>query len=275
MHRFTYFCSCLFMNRSQCEPNDTLRMKNLFCLGLIILGTLSGKAQLNVADEPVKMWFMMPHIGWQIPGGDMKERFHDNAMVGFAIHHKTASQWLFGLEWSYLFAEKVRNEDEILKNITTSEGGVIDQTGVFANLHFRQRGFYANARFGRLFPTKFGNPNSGVVVWTALGLLQHKIRIEVQENTAPQLKDDYVKGYDKLSNGPAGSLYLGYMHVSNNKFVNFSFGAEYMYASTKSRRDYDFVLMGKDNTIRNDHLLTLRFNWIIPFYSRANQVFYY
>lgn len=250
-------------------------MKKITLLILLIIGASSVKAQLTVSDEPVKMWFMMPHFGVQFPGGDMKERFHNNTMVGFGMHHKTASQWIFGLEWSYIFAEKVRNEDQILKNITTSEGGVIDQTGAFASLHFRQRGFYANAKFGRLFPTRFGNPNSGVVLWGSIGLLQHKIRIEVQENTAPQLRDEYVKGYDKLSNGPAGSLYLGYLHVSNNKFVNFSLGAEYMYASTQSRRDYDFVLMGKDETLRNDHLFTLRLNWIIPFYSRSGEKFYY
>jgi len=249
-------------------------MKRSLGLVVMLFAVVSVSAQLDVSQEPVKVWYLNPHIGLQIPGGDMKDRFHTNAMVGFGVNRKSANQWILGLNWSYLFAEKVKNEHEILRNITTNDGHVIDQTGVFANIHFRQRGFYAHMQFGRLFPTRFGNPNSGVLILGTAGYLQHKIRIEVFENTAPQLDSAYKKGYDKLTGGPGGSVYLGYLHMSNNKYVNFSFGVEYLFASTRSLRDYDFVLMAKDETIRRDNLLTIRFNWIIPVYARAPKEFY-
>ncbi len=237
--------------------------------------SLGASAQLDVTKEPVKFWFFNPHIGIQFPGGDMKERFHNNAMVGFGVNHKTAGSWIFGLGWSYLFAENVRNEHQIIQNISTAEGNVIDKTGVFANIQFRQRGHYIHFNTGRLFQTRFGNPNSGVFVMATAGLLMHKIRIEVHEQTAPQLYGEYLKGYDRLSSGPGGSLYLGYMHVSDNKFVNFSIGAEYLYAATKSVRNYDFALMRKDDSVRDDRLFTIRFNWMIPVYARAAREFYY
>jgi hypothetical protein len=249
-------------------------MKRTLILIPLLFVMLSLSAQLDVSRESVKFWYLNPHIGMQIPGGDMKERFHTNALVGFGVNRKSADNWILGLNWSYLFAEKVRNEHEILKNISTSEGHVIDQTGVFANILFRQRGFYGHMQFGRVFPTRLGNLNSGVVLMGTAGYLQHKIRIEVHENTAPQLDNDYKKGYDKLTGGPGGSLYLGYMHMSNNKFVNFSLGVEYFISSTRSLRDYDYVLMARDESIRRDNLLTIRFNWMIPVYARAPKEFY-
>jgi len=251
-------------------------MKRIVPVSLfLLLASTAVNAQPNLKDSVSSVWFLQPHISLQVPQGDMKERFYPNTAVGFGLFRKTDANWLFGIEMSYLFAEKVKNEDQLLSNITTSEGYVIDQTGVFANIHFRERGFYAQVKTGKIIPTRFGNPNSGVLVMGSLGLLQHKIRIEVYENTAPQLKDDYNKGYDKLTNGPAASLYLGYMHFSNNKLTNYSIGAEYTYGATRSRRDYDFVLMGKDETLRSDQLLSLRLTWIIPFYQRLPKEYYF
>lgn len=244
-------------------------------IALFVFTATPAFAQLNVKDSITSFWFLQPHFSLQIPQGDMKERFFTNTAIGFGVHHKTKSNWMFGAEISYMFAEKVRNEDEILSNITTSEGFVIDQTGVFANIHFRQRGFFTGLKAGKVFPTRFGNPNSGVFALGSFGILQHKIRIEVHENTAPQLRDDYIKGYDKLTNGPAGSLFLGYLHTSDNKLSNFSAGIEYVYGITQSRRDYDFILMRKDDRIRHDQLISLRFTWMIPVYSRTPKHYYY
>jgi hypothetical protein len=249
-------------------------MKYLLLSLFALLAALPLTAQLEVKNESASFWFLQPHLSGQLPAGDMKQRFYSNGAVGFGLQHKTASQWLMGIDWEYLFAEKVRNDDQILKNITTSEGFVIDQTGVFANIHFRQRGFYLSARGGRLFTTRFGNPNSGILLMGSMGYLQHKIRIEVHENTAPQLADDYIKGYDKLSGGPGGSLFLGYLNFSNNKLTNFTVGIEYLYASTVSLRSYDFVLMKKDETIRRDQLWSLKFCWNLPVYARAPKEFY-
>lgn len=246
----------------------------LFLSILFILSSLPAVSQLNLKDSAVNVWFLHPSICVQFPEGDMKERFYINSSAGFGIFHKRKSNWLFGVEFNYLFAEKVRNEDAILSNISTSEGFVIDKTGVFANIHFRQRGFMTRFKCGKVITTRYGNPNSGVLVVGGFGMLQHRIRIEVHENTAPQLDGDYKKGYDKLTNGPAGSLFLGYTHFSDNKLINFSLGIEYILGFTKSRRDYDFVLMKKDETQRLDHLISLRFAWKIPVYRRAPRNLY-
>jgi hypothetical protein len=252
-------------------------MKNtrwLLLLFTLFLALPFLKSQTSVKDSTIKIWFFQPQISVQFPFGDMKEQFYNNTAIGFGVNRKSKANWLFGVEMSYLFAEKVRNEDQILGNITTSEGYVIDQTGVFANIYFRERGFHASIKAGKVFTTPWNNPNSGILLLGTAGMLQHKIRIENYENTAPQLQGDYIKGYDKLTSGPAFSIYLGYLRFSSYKLTNFSVGLEYLYAPTHSRRDYDFVLMGKDETLHHDQLLSLRFSWAIPFYSRAPKEFY-
>lgn len=252
-----------------------MKLKRITLLPLLLIASLCADAQLNVKDQPVKIWFLQPQLGVQFPMGDMKDRFYTNTAIGFGLSLKTSGNWLMGIDWNYLFAEKVRNEDQILSNITTSEGYVIDQTGVFANIYFRERGFTASLKGGKLWNVGWGNPNSGVVLMGSLGALQHRIRIENYENTAPQLQDEYIKGYDKLRLGPAASLYLGYLRFSNHKLTNFALGIEYLYAPTRSMRDYDFVLMAKDESIRSDQLITIRFSWAIPVYNRAPREFYY
>jgi hypothetical protein len=108
--------------------------------------------------------------------------------------------------------------------------------------------------------------------------LQHKIRIEVVDNTIPQLFGDYKKGYDRLTNGIALSQYVGYFYMGNRRTVNFSLGLEIMEAFTKNRRDYNFDTMEKDDHLRMDLLIGLRLNWSIPFYSKnklGKKTFYY
>jgi hypothetical protein len=42
-----------------------------------------------------------------------------------------------------------------------------------------------------------------------------------------------------------------------------------------SRRDYDFDIMGYDDTKRKDFLGGIRVGWILPLYQKAPEKFYY
>jgi hypothetical protein len=108
-----------------------------------------------------------------------------------------------------------------------------------------------------------------------LGYLQHNIRIENRENTAPQLEGDYKKGYDKLTGGFTISEQIGYMHLSNKRVVNFSVCFEFIQSWTKARRNYDFTLMGKDTSKRFDTFYGMKFSWFIPLYKKAPDKYYY
>ncbi len=230
--------------------------------------------QLNVKDSTVGFWMFNPQISYHLPGNDMKERFYSSGSIGFGVFYKTNTNWIFGIDAGNIFAEKVKNESSILSNITTREGFVIDKTGVFANIYFRERGFYSTIKTGKIFPVIGPNKNSGLLFLAGIGMMQHRIRIEVQENTAPQLQDDYLKGYDKLTNGLCISQFIGYINTSNNKLTNFYIGFEFIQGFTQSRRDYDFVLMAKDDKKRFDTLYGVKLGWNIPVYRRNYEKYY-
>jgi hypothetical protein len=79
-----------------------------------------------------------------------------------------------------------------------------------------------------------------------------------------QLSGDYRKGYDRLSNGLTGYGFLGYQHLDPNQRINFIAGFDLTYASTESRRDYDFNLMRREEGTRSDVLVGFRIGWILP-----------
>ncbi len=178
------------------------------------------------------------------------------------------------VEGSFLFGENIK-EDTLFHLIKTSGGYIIDGDGMYADIRTYQRGFTFMCKAGYVFNIFNVNPNSGLLFVAGVGFLQHKIRIENPGQTVAQLKNDYKKGYDKLTNGPAFSQYIGYTHFSENRVSNFRIGFEFTQAFTQSRRNYDFDLMGRDTRKRVDMLYGIKVNWMIPFRKRKPAGFYY
>ncbi len=67
----------------------------------------------------------------------------------------------------------------------------------------------------------------------------------------------------------------GYLLMSNSRVLNFSLSLEYVHAWSASMRDYNFELMGPDNTQYSDNYFGIRLSWMIPAYKRAPQAYYY
>ena len=99
--------------------------------------------------------------------------------------------------------------------------------------------------------------------------------MEDQSNEIAQLTGEYLKGYDRLTAGPAGHLFLGYFHMSNNKMINFFAGVEYVQAWTRSQRNWNFDTQTRDTALRNDGLLGVRAGWVVHLYRRAPDAFYF
>jgi hypothetical protein len=62
----------------------------------------------------------------------------------------------------------------------------------------------------------------------------------------------------------AGYAFVGYQQLDLDGRINFLAGFDLTVGSTQSRRDYDFNLMGRDDTKRTDVLLGIRVGWILP-----------
>jgi hypothetical protein len=210
--------------------------------------------------------------GYQVPSGDLAERFGQNSVVQMDLQFKTRKYWTFGICGGYFFGKDVK--ESIFDSISTSNGGIIDNGGQFADVRLYERGFTVALTAGRMFSWKKPNPNSGIVFNVGVGLMQHKIRIETIGNAVPQLSKTYKKGYDRLTNGILLTENLGYQYFSANRLVNIYIGFECMQGFTQNRRSYNYDTMMKDDRKRLDILYGAKFAWVLPMYKRAPQEFY-
>ncbi|MBE0638911.1 MAG: hypothetical protein IH598_10355 [Bacteroidales bacterium] len=247
-----------------------------FIFSLYLVFFAAGQDQQKKKTSEAESIFMVyPSIGFQIPGGDMADRFGLSSTVGPGFQHKTKSNWLIGADLNFVFGNKI-NEDSLIQNLLTVDGFVISDQGQVANVSFFERGFYAMARVGKIIPVFGSNPNSGLMLTAGAGFLQHRIHIAVEENMVAALRDDYKKGYDRLTNGFSTSQFIGYLHLGESKLANFFIGFEFVQAFTQSRRSMNFDTMQRDDAKRLDMLYGIKAGWIIPFRNRmAKDHFYY
>lgn len=213
---------------------------------------------------------------FQVPGGDIADRYGSNSTIGGSFKIKTASNLMFGVRGQFMFGGTVK-DSSMFHNIFPSDGYFVNMYGELASVVVNERGFYFGGEFGKLFPIKSINMNSGILVKGSVGLLQYKTRIENDGNNVPQLFDDYKKGYDRLTNGLSVSEFVGFAYFGKSQIANFYFGLEFYQAWTQSRRSFNFDDLAQDKTKRSDYLYSFKFGWIIPLFKRIveDQFFYY
>ncbi|NND93376.1 MAG: hypothetical protein HKN45_00820 [Flavobacteriales bacterium] len=234
--------------------------------------SLTAYSQANLRDSVISMYTIDFSAGLHTPSGDISERFGGNGFIGSSFHYKTGSNWVFGIEGGFIFGNNVK--EDVASGIRTSEGFVIDQEGNFTELLLLQRGMSIVGTVGKVIPLFGPNPNSGLVIRLGGGLLQHNIRLESRNNDVPQLEGEYLKGYDRLSNGFSVYQFIGYQYLGNQRLVNLTIGFEGYQAFTRSRRDYNFDLMARDDKERFDALYGLKVSWSFPIYKRLASRYY-
>jgi hypothetical protein len=244
--------------------------------GLILQSTLLAQEK---KIEGSAVHILQPAYSMQLPFGDMKDRYGLSHTIGAGYTFMGKNRMMFTVEGNFLFGPNVLNKSSVFAGtgswITTTDGYIINKEGVYSNLAVTERGYTVWMKAGKLFPLKKTNPNKGIMVQIGAGMLQHKIRIDVSQNDTPQLRDDYKKGYDRLCNGPALTQFIGYMHLDNNKKINFFGGLELTEAFTQSRRAYYFAERIKPDEKRFDMLIGLKLGWMVPIYSKSGQEYYY
>ncbi len=217
--------------------------------------------------------------GVHLPAGDLTKRFGSNFSVGGGLEIVTEkNNLIFGLKGNNLFGNRVK--EDVLASLRDSDGFILGNgganRGLYAEVYLRERGFYVGGHIGKLFSINEKNKRSGIRATFGLGLLQHKVRIQDETGSADQLRGEYFKGYDQLSNGLAFEQFIGYQLLSKSRGINFFAGFELSQAFTKNRRAFDFAAQRKDDSARFDVLLGFRIGWSLAFYvgERGEDIFY-
>ena len=248
-------------------------MKKFQLLFSFFLFSFTVFAQWQVRDSSL----FNPHVtvgyGYSTPEGDLANRFGNNGSIEVGLNVKSKKNWYYGVQFNYLFGNRV-HEPNLLSNLLTDRGEILDEDGQISTLFIQERGFNVFLQGGKILPIIGPNKNSGLLITAGVGLLQHKIRIEHQEAKITQLEGDYLKGYDRLTNGLSVHQFIGYYHLSNNRLVNFYIGAQATEGFTQSRREWNLDTQTQDKEKRLDMLFGLRAGWILNLYQRAPNDFY-
>lgn len=252
------------------------RMKalSLLLVGGFLMGAVPTSAQSNIQDTAITLVPLTISYAYQLPAGELAERFGGNHNVGLSVSVKFKSNYSLGLEGSFLFGDHVKDRS-ILRHMTTSNGVVVNQEGDPASILLFERGYSVFAFGGKVIPVAGPNPNSGILLKLGGGVLIHKQLIQHQNDVLPALEGEYLKGYDRLTAGPAGLFFVGYQHLGNNRRVNFVGGFEIMIGLTRSLRPFDFDRGRAETGNRLDMLSGLRAGWTFPIYKVRDDRQYY
>lgn len=212
--------------------------------------------------------------GFDIPGGDMAERFGASYRVGAQVFYKTKSNWLFGIKYDYLFGGKIK-EDSLMYNIRDKYGSFINNEGRRTGVRLDERAYMVGLQAGKIFNVVKHNSDNGIMVLTTLGFMEHKIFIRDREQTITQLSGSKKKGYDRLTNGLLLEQYVGYVHFSNNNLFNFHVGLNLSAGFTQGRRDFLYDVMRTDNAKRLDLLFGIKAGLYIPVFKKKSEDYYF
>lgn len=213
------------------------------------------------------------HFGGDLPYADLSERFGPNLCAGLAAMYKTKSNFVFGLDFNYMFGRNIK--EKVLSNLTTEEDKLIDNSGYPAIVNISQRVLNFTLHGGKIWPFFSSNGNSGLITSVGIGYMQHKIHFVDLNQQIAALNGDIRNGYDRLTNGISAFQFVGYIYLSDNRFTNFYAGFESYQGFTKSVRKWNYSTGTYDNKSRIDGLIGFRFGWILPLYSKAPKDYYY
>lgn len=242
-------------------------MKKFILSILLITTALSSSAQ-NIRDTTILAPVISVTYAGQVPLLDMAKTFGLNSNIGVNGGVKLSSNWQLELEGTFMFSKNIKITT-LLDPIVTSDRQIIARDGGPANIEVYERGITGSFNLGRVFPVIGPNPNSGLIAKLGIGFMRHKIRIDNQENVVPQLDEDNVIYYDRLTLGVMTKEYFGYQHLGNNNLTNFHFGIEFIQGFTRGMRDYQIDIEAPYRDQRLDFMIGLRVGWIFPVYRKA------
>lgn len=253
-----------------------MRFLKIILIFIFLAQILHAQEKQTNTETASSIPFFYGFYGYQWPGGELKNQFGSNSVIGMGFEWKTQKNWLFDAEYNYIFGNEVKNGMEIFKYLLNSDGNIISGEGLPAVVATYERGNMFAVKFGKLFPVIKNDKNSGIFFTVGTGYMMHKIKIEVQNNNTPQLNGDYKLGYDRLSGGFMLNQAIGFMYFGKSRLLNLTVSLEAFEGWTKPYRDYYFDTMAAPEEGRQfDFLVGPKIAWMIPIRPRNAGAYYY
>ncbi|MFC2175493.1 hypothetical protein ACFLR1_00810 [Bacteroidota bacterium] len=244
-------------------------------LSLCVLSQTKPEIHTAVKDSSLAVAIFRVDYSAQFPTGDYASRFGFANNIGASVAYKIKKNWIFSLGGSYVFGNSVKGKNELLSELLTPSGIVIGSNGQQAYIDISQQGYMLNFQVGKIFPWVSPNPNSGFMFALGAGFYEYWIRYKAEGNTVPQLLGDYLKGYDRLTNGIILQEFVGYHFQGNSRMLNFYGGVEFTQGFTGNRRSYDIPTQSVLDKNYTDFLVGIKLGWMLPFYKHNQDKYYY
>lgn len=215
------------------------------------------------------------NYGIDFPALDMSDRFGSNFHAGISIDFFNSQfNGAYGVEGYIMFGDNVK--EDVLSSLRAENGAIYGIDGNYADVFLRQRGNYLGIYMDKVVFGRKHNRRAGLSLGAGVGIMQHKVRVQVDSNNAPQLKDEYKKGYDRHSTGPALKQSIKYLHVGKNKNLNYAFAINFTQGFTKNTRAVNFDTQMPDDERRIDLLIGVDFKWYLPIRDtrQSEEIFY-
>lgn len=212
-------------------------------------------------------FFFVPHVAFNSPGADLKERFGNFTSLGLTIDYKSKNNVIIGLDYDWFFSDNVK-DNGIFSNISGPSGNIIDKNGDFSIIQLNMKGNYATINVGYLINLPKNEPNSGLLFSVGGGVMQHRIDIISSQVTIPQLNEAYEYGYDQLTYGFATKQYVGYQYLTEKNRYQFRIGIEYNQGFLQGRRTWDY---NANTSGRSKHFATtsvIKFGLVVPVFTK-------
>lgn len=212
----------------------------------------------------------------QVPlGGDLADRFGVAHHIGGSIAYKTRSNWMFSLGGNYIFGDHVNNHEQLLDEMLTPDNIIIGDDGAPAIVNIGQAGYIIDLRVTKIFGFLAANRNSGPMLSLGTAFMEHWIDYGVQNNSIPQLRGEYLKGYDRLTNGMMINQFIGYHYQGDTRLLNFYGGFEFSQGFMGNRRSFDVPEGRKIDAKLTYFQFGFRVGWMLPIYKRDQNEYYY
>jgi hypothetical protein len=246
-----------------------------YLLFMILLFTgLRSYSQDTIPEATVTIPYLSFSYEFFVPGGDLADRFGVGNMVGADFYVKLKSNFEIGIGGSYIFGDQVKI-DSLLHGMRTSDGEILDDNAIFSQVFFFQRGWSAGITFSKILPVLSPNINSGLKLGIGSGYSQNWVRIENQENTIPQLTDEYKTYYDHKVGGIYIEEFIGFEYFSKRGMANFLAGFEFRQAFNQQLRSYNIDQMKAVSGNSIDLYFGVKVAWNILLREREATGFFY
>ncbi len=213
----------------------------------------------------VDVWLTQLDYGIAIPAADLATRFGYNFDLGGGVAFLSRRGLYMGFDYDLLFGPQVK--EDVLENLRSADGAIVGGDQALAQVFLRERGHRAGVQFGYLLDRRETFDRRGIMVLAGIDYFSHRVRIVDDFDALVQVQPPFDRGYDRFTAGWGLRQGLRYMHLSDNRLVNFYVQAEVMEAFTTDLRGYAYRNAAPVTGRRLDVLFGLELGWIIPIYG--------